>query len=102
MSSNPESLFSEHLRETRRQLRALWLKVWGGGFVVVLLGFCLAWFFIQPAPPRDIHMAVGSTEGAYFQFANAYADELAKQGIHLHLHIIFLHQKNLTYITKIF
>ncbi len=86
MSSTPESLFSEHLRETRRQLRALWLKVWGGGFVLVLLGFCLAWFFIQPAPPRDIHMAVGSTEGAYFQFANAYADELAKQGINLHLH----------------
>ncbi len=86
MSSTPESLFSEHLRETRRQLRALWLKASGGGFVVVLLGFSLAWFFIQPAPPRDIHMAVGSTEGAYFQFANAYADELAKQGINLHLH----------------
>jgi len=85
MSPTPESLFSEHLRETRRQLRALWLKVWGGGFVVVLLGFCLAWFFIQPAPPRDIYMAVGATEGAYFQFANAYADELAKQGINLHL-----------------
>ncbi|HBV65337.1 MAG TPA: C4-dicarboxylate ABC transporter substrate-binding protein [Rhodopirellula sp.] len=86
MSSTPESLFSEHLRETRRQLRALWLKIGGGGFAVVLLVFCLAWFFIQPAPPRDIHMAVGSTEGAYFQFANAYADELAKQGINLHLH----------------
>jgi TRAP transporter TAXI family solute receptor len=86
MNTTPESIFSEHLRETRRQLRALWLKVSGGGFVVVLLGFCLAWFFIQPAPPRNIHMAVGSTEGAYFQFANAYADELAKRGINLHLH----------------
>ena len=86
MSSTPENLFSEHLRETRRQLRALWLKIWGGGFVVVLIGFCLAWFFIQPAPPREIHMAVGSPEGAYFKFANAYADELAKQGINLRLH----------------
>lgn len=86
MSPTPESLFSEHLRETRRQLRALWLKVWGGGFLIVMVGFCLAWFFIQPAPPREIHMAVGSPEGAYFHFANAYADELAKQGINLHLH----------------
>ncbi len=86
MNSTSESLFNEHFRETRRQLRALWLKVWGGGFAVVLIGFCLAWFYIQPAPPREIHMAVGSSEGAYFQFANAYADELARQGINLHLH----------------
>jgi hypothetical protein len=86
MSLNSESLFSEHFRETRRQLRALWLKIWGGGFAVALIGFCLAWFFIQPAPPREIHIAVGSPDGAYFQFANAYVDELAKQGIELHLH----------------
>ena len=86
MSLNSESIFSEHFRETRRQLRSLWLKIWGGGFAIVLIGFCLAWFFIQPAPPREIHMAVGSPDGAYFQFANAYADELAKQGIVLHLH----------------
>ena len=86
MSLTPESLFSEHFRETRRQLRALWLKIWGGGFAIVVIGFSLAWFFIQPAPPRAIHMAVGSPTGAYFKFASAYADQLAKQGITLHLH----------------
>ena len=86
MSLNAENLFNEHFRETRRQLRALWFKIWGGGFAVVLIGFSLAWFFIQPAPPRHIHMAAGPPEGAYFQFANAYADELAKHGITLHLH----------------
>ncbi len=86
MSLPAENLFKEHFRETRRQLRALWLKIWGGGFAVVLIGFSLAWFFIQPAPPRHIHMAAGPPEGAYFQFANAYADELAKHGITLHLH----------------
>lgn len=86
MSLNSESLFNEHFRETSRQLRALWLKIWGGGFAVVLIGFSLAWFFIQPAPPRTIHMAVGPPNGAYFQFATAYADELAKLGITLHLH----------------
>ena len=86
MSLQAETLFKEHFRETRRQLRALWFKVWGGGSVVVLIGFCAAWFFIQPAPPRDIHMAAGSPDGAYFQFARAYAEELAKHGITLHLH----------------
>ena len=86
MSLTPESLFKEHFRDTRRQLRALWLKIWGGGFAVVLIGFSLAWFFIQPAPPHTIHMAVGPPEGAYFKFASSYADELAKQGITLHLH----------------
>ena len=86
MRIHPESLFHEHFRETRQQLRSLWLKIWGGGFIVVLIGFSLAWFFIQPAPPRTIHIAVGSPDGAYFQFASAYADELAKQGITLQLH----------------
>ena len=79
MSLKAETLFKEHFRETRRQLRALWFKIWGGGSAVVLIGFCTAWFFIQPAPPRDIHMAAGSPDGAYFQFARAYAKELAKQ-----------------------
>ena len=86
MSLKAETLFKEHFRETRRQLRALWFKIWGGGSAVVLIGFCTAWFFIQPAPPRDIHMAAGSPDGAYFQFARAYAEELAKHGITLHLH----------------
>ena len=52
---------------------------------IVLIGFALAWFFIQPAPPRNIVMATGSQEGAYFQFAKDYADYLRNHGVTLEL-----------------
>lgn len=85
MSLRRDSLLTKHFRETRGQVRGLLLKIWGGGFIVVLIGFALAWFFIQPAPPRTIVMATGSQEGAYFQFANAYADHLQEHGVTLKL-----------------
>jgi hypothetical protein len=73
MIPSANRLLTEHFRETRRELRGLLLKIWGGGFLVVLIGFALAWFFIQPAPPRTIVMATGPQDGAYFRFAEAYA-----------------------------
>lgn len=85
MSLRPDSLLTKHFRETRGQVRGLLLKIWGGGFIVVLIGFALAWFFIQPAPPRTIVMAAGSEDGAYFQFAQDYQNYLAKHGIELEL-----------------
>lgn len=85
MSLRHDSLLTKHFRETRGQVRGLLLKIWGGGFLIVLVGFALAWFFIQPAPPRTIVMATGSQEGAYFQFAEAYADYLQNHGITLEL-----------------
>jgi len=85
MNLRRDSLLTEHFRETRRQVRGLLLKIWGGGFLIVLIGFALAWFFIQPAPPRTIVMATGSQEGAYFRFAKDYANYLRNQGVTLEL-----------------
>ena len=31
-SGHPESLLSEHLRQTRRHVRSVIFKIWGGGF----------------------------------------------------------------------
>lgn len=85
MSFRKSSLLTEHFRETRRQVRGLVLKIWGGGFLLVLIGFALAWFYIQPAPPRTIVIATGPQEGAYFQFAKSYSDYLLDQGVQLEL-----------------
>ncbi|QEG41135.1 TAXI family TRAP transporter solute-binding subunit [Roseimaritima ulvae] len=85
MSFPKNSLLTEHFRETRRQVRGLVLKIWGGGFLLVLIGFALAWFYIQPAPPRTIVIATGVEEGAYFDFASSYADYLREQGVVLEL-----------------
>ena len=84
-TDRPESLLSEHFRQTRRHVRGLLFKIWGGGFLLVIFGFTLAWFFIQPAPPKRIVMATGPRDGAYFRFGAAYAEYLKKQGVTLEL-----------------
>lgn len=76
---------TEHFSETRRELRGLLLKIWGGGSLIVLIGFVLAWIFIQPAPPRTIAMATGPKDGDYFRFAEAYAAWMFDHGVTLEL-----------------
>lgn len=80
-----ESLLTEHFRQTRRQLRGLLFKIWGGGFLLVLLGCTIAWFYVQPAPPRDMVMVTGPRDGAYFRFGMGYAKHLREQGINLEI-----------------
>lgn len=53
--------------------------------LVTALAFWVAAQFIKPAPPSNITIATGSEQGAYHRFAKAYAAELAKAGITLHL-----------------
>ena len=54
---------------------------------VWILGFCLAALiatyvmFVEPPPPRKIVIASGSRNGAYFRYAQKYAEELQKEGL---------------------
>ncbi|SIO59458.1 TRAP transporter solute receptor, TAXI family [Singulisphaera sp. GP187] len=54
---------------------------------VWVLGFCLAvliatyMIFVEPPPPRKIVIASGGRNGAYFHFAQKYAEELQKEGL---------------------
>src|SRR3954447_23912859 len=58
------------------------LVVW-----VWILGFCLATLiatylmFVEPPPPRRIVIASGGRNGAYFRYAQKYAEELQKEGL---------------------
>ena len=60
--------------------RALAVWVW-------ILGFCLAALiatyvlFVEPPPPRKIVIASGAQNGAYFRYAQKYAEELQKEGL---------------------
>lgn len=85
MRSITDSSLSEHLLETRKQVRKLFFRIWGGGFFLVLVGFAVAWFFIQPAPPKKIVLAAGPKDGAYYQFGKMYSDYLKPQGIELEI-----------------
>jgi len=53
--------------------------------VVTVIGFVIAWQFVNPAPPRTIVIATGQQNGAYFQFAQRYRELLAQEGIDLQI-----------------
>ena len=59
------------------------LKIYGLGAFLIILGFVLAYQFVEPAPPKTLTIATGSKSGAYFQFAQRYKNVLAREGLDL-------------------
>ncbi|MCU7959473.1 MAG: TAXI family TRAP transporter solute-binding subunit [gamma proteobacterium symbiont of Bathyaustriella thionipta] len=57
--------------------------VFGPPVILILAAFTIAYQFIQPAPPRQIVIAAGQPDGAYYQYAKAYARFLANEDIEL-------------------
>jgi len=57
--------------------------VFGPAVILILAAFIIAYQFIQPAPPKQIVIASGQPDGAYFKYAQAYARFLDKEGIEL-------------------
>ena len=63
-------------------LRDLFATAWWI-FLIVGLGFVVAYQFVKPAPPTKIIITTGGESGAYYQFAKRYATLLARNGITL-------------------
>lgn len=53
------------------------------GGVILVVAFLFTFQFVEPAPPREITIATGGANGAYFAFAQRYRTALARQGITL-------------------
>src|SRR5210317_2223759 len=53
--------------------------------IVAILVFGVAYYFVDPFPPRRISIGCGPPEGANFKYAQAYREILAKEGISLEL-----------------
>ena len=49
--------------------------------LVSLIGFVVAYQFVEPAPPGRIRLSTGSDSGAYFTYGKRYAELLAARGI---------------------
>jgi TRAP transporter TAXI family solute receptor len=60
-----------------------YLKIIGPGTVITILGFFIAYQFVEPAPPRQIAIATGSPDGAYFEFGEVYSEIMQQYGITL-------------------
>jgi TRAP transporter TAXI family solute receptor len=63
-------------------LRDLFATAWWI-FLIVGIGFVVAYQFVQPAPPSRIVITTGGESGAYYQFARRYEAILAKHGVTL-------------------
>lgn len=61
------------------------IKIFGPAVVLTMLGFFVAFQFVQPAPPTRIVMATGDKNGAYYLFGKRYQALLAQHGIALTL-----------------
>ncbi len=67
-----------------RSTRSL-LKTFAPAVAITIIGFVIAYQFVDPAPPGSIVIATGAEEGAYFLYARRYREQLAADGIELEL-----------------
>lgn len=61
------------------------LKLFGGGFLLVVIGFIVAFQFVKPSPPKKISIATGGLSGAYYSYAKEYQRLLSDAGIELEI-----------------
>jgi len=57
--------------------------LYGSGTVLLLLGFILAYQFVEPAPPTELRISTGASHNAYYRYGQEYAAQLAQQGVEL-------------------
>jgi len=66
-------------------LRDMAVAFWPA-LLIIVVTVAVAYHFVQPAPPKELVVAVGSEDGAYYAFAKRYHDILERNGITLKLH----------------
>jgi len=57
------------------------LKIYIPAFFLALLGFAIAYQFVDPAPPSSLSFSAGQKGGAYYAYAERYRDYLKQRGI---------------------
>jgi len=73
------------LREREELTRREKLKIFLPAIGLTIIGFLVAFQFVDPAPPRAISIACGPQEGANFIFAKAYQEFMAQEGVTLNI-----------------
>ena len=63
-----------------RFLREVWVVI-----LLLLVGLGLAWWFLDPPPPKQVFMATGSPGSLYEQMGAKYVDFFSKNGVQLTL-----------------
>jgi TRAP transporter TAXI family solute receptor len=77
-SADPLRLLQE-LRAGRRDL----LRAGGPALLVTIVGFLIAFYFVEPPPPSEIVIAAGPSDGNYYAAAEQYARLFEENGVKL-------------------
>ena len=72
------------VRETLISVRDL-MVAWGPFILIGLALLVLAYFWLDPTPPRKVILGTGPEQSAYDEFGKRYAAELARYGIKVEL-----------------
>jgi TRAP transporter TAXI family solute receptor len=67
-------------------LRWAWkeqLAVAGPATIAVVIAFVVAFQWVKPAPPKQVVIATGRSDGAYYRYAQLYRERFAKAGVTL-------------------
>lgn len=59
------------------------LKIWGPVVAISIAALAAAWWFVDPAPPRQITLATGSPDGAYHKYGQRLREIVARDGIEI-------------------
>ncbi len=76
-SSRPKVTPPRPRRQGKHAL-AVWVWIFGFCLTALIATYIL---FVEPPPPRKIIIASGGRNGAYFRFAQKYAEELQEEGL---------------------
>lgn len=60
---------------------AEFLQAWGLLILIVVAGFVFTYPYVGEPPPKNVRMATGAKNGAYYAFAQEYARSPASDGI---------------------
>ncbi len=77
LANGGEPLSDKHQHKASRHR----LRIFGPAVALTVLGFVVAYQFVDPAPPSQVSIASGNAGGAYYLFAQRYAEVLARDEI---------------------
>jgi len=61
------------------------LKIYIPAFLLIIVGFLIAYQFVDPAPPHEITFSSGQKNGMYAMYAMQYRDYLQQHGVQVHV-----------------
>jgi TRAP transporter TAXI family solute receptor len=69
------------VRRTRNHTVREYLRFYSPGVLLIVISLLVAYKFVKPAPPKQITIATGQTEGGYYHLGERYREILARDGI---------------------